>query len=204
MTLASTLAFIVAVFVLGITPGPAVVAISARALASGLRPALAFHLGVVAGDTVLMLAAIFGLAAVAQALGPWFAIVRIAGALYLIWLGIRLWRTEPQEPGLAAAAAADAFRRNAFDGFVLTLGNPKAIVFYAAFLPTFVDLAHIDAADIAVLVAVIAGVLTVTNMSYALLAARARLLFKSRRALRRLNRAAGTLMIGAGVAVARS
>ena len=97
-----------------------------------------------------------------------------------------------------------AFRRGALDGFILTLGNPKAIVFYAAFLPTFVDLARIDAGDIAILIAVIAGVLTVTNMSYALLATRARLLFRSRRALRNLNRAAGTLMIGAGVAVARS
>lgn len=204
MTLASTLAFIAAVFVLGITPGPAAVAISARALASGLRPAFAFHVGVVAGDTVLMLLAIFGLAAVAQAMGSWFAVVRIAGGLYLIWLGIRLWRAEPQPPGIEAAPAAGAFRRNALDGFVLTLGNPKAIVFYAAFLPTFVDLARIDGADVAILIAVIAGVLTVTNMSYALLAARARLLFKSRRALRNLNRAAGTLMIGAGVAVARS
>jgi threonine/homoserine/homoserine lactone efflux protein len=204
MTLASVLAFIAAVFVLGITPGPAVVAISARALASGLRPALGFHFGVVAGDTVLMLLAIFGLAAAAQAMGSWFAVVRIAGALYLVWLGIRLWRAEPRPPGVEAAPAPGAFRRSVLDGFVLTLGNPKAIVFYAAFLPTFVDLARIEAADVAILVAVIAGVLTVTNMSYALLAARARLLFKSRRALRHLNRAAGTLMIGAGVAVARS
>jgi threonine/homoserine/homoserine lactone efflux protein len=204
MTLASALAFIAAVFVLGITPGPAAVAISARALASGLRPAFAFHVGVIAGDTVLMLLAIFGLAAVAQAMGSWFALVRIAGGIYLVWLGVRLWRAEPQATGLEAGAAPSAFRRNVLDGFVLTLGNPKAIVFYAAFLPTFVDLAQIGAADVAILVAVIAGVLTVTNMSYALLAARARLLFRSRCALRNLNRAAGTLMIGAGAAVTRS
>jgi threonine/homoserine/homoserine lactone efflux protein len=203
VTLASTLAFIVAVFVLGITPGPAVVAVTARALASGLRPALAFHLGVVAGDLVLMTLAIFGLAAMAQALGPWFVVVRVAGGLYLIWLGIRLWRTVPQEPGLAPASAA-AFRRNALGGLMLTLGNPKAIVFYAAFLPTFVDLAHVTATDIAILAAVVAGVLTVTNMSYGLLASHARVLFKSRRAMRNFNRAGGTLMIGAGAAVAGS
>jgi threonine/homoserine/homoserine lactone efflux protein len=204
VTLASTLAFIVAVFVLGITPGPAVVAVTARALASGLRPALAFHLGVVAGDLVLMTLAIFGLAAVAQALGPWFVVVRVAGGLYLIWLGVRLWRTVPQEPGLVPAAPVSAFRRNVLGGLVLTLGNPKAIVFYAAFLPTFVDLAQVAAADIAILAAVVAGVLTVTNMSYGLLAAHARVLFKSRRAMRNFNRAGGTLMIGAGAAVAGS
>ena len=204
MTLTSTLAFIVAVFVLGITPGPAVVAVTARALASGLRPAFAFHLGVVAGDLVLMTLAIFGLAAVAQALGPWFVVVRVAGGLYLIWLGIRLWMAVPQEPGLQQAAPGAAFRRNALGGFVLTLGNPKAIVFYAAFLPTFVDLAHLTRTDIAILAAVVAGVLTVTNMTYGLLAARARMLFKSRRAMRNFNRAGGTLMIGAGAAVAAS
>jgi threonine/homoserine/homoserine lactone efflux protein len=114
-----------------------------------------------------------------------------------------LWRTVPQEPGLAPASAA-AFRRNALGGLMLTLGNPKAIVFYAAFLPTFVDLAHVTATDIAILAAVVAGVLTVTNMSYGLLASHARVLFKSRRAMRNFNRAGGTLMIGAGAAVAGS
>jgi threonine/homoserine/homoserine lactone efflux protein len=202
MTLASTLAFIAAVFVLGITPGPAVVAISARALASGLLPAFAFNLGVVAGDLVLMLLAVFGLAAVAQALGPWFVVVRVAGGLYLIWLGWRLWTATPEAPGIEPVAPARAFRRNAMGGFVLTLGNPKAIVFYAAFLPTFVDLARIDGADIAIIAAVIAGVLTVTNMTYGVLAARARGLFRSARAMRNLNRGAGTMMIGAGAVVA--
>jgi threonine/homoserine/homoserine lactone efflux protein len=204
MTVASTLAFIAAVFVLGITPGPAVFAVMARALASGLRPAFAFHLGVVAGDLALMTLAIFGLAAAAQALGPWFILVRIAGGLYLIWLGWKLWTAPVAEPGPEPVATAHAFRRNALDGFVLTLGNPKAIVFYAAFLPTFVDLARVDGTDIAILAAVIAGVLTVTNMTYGLLAAQARRFLKSRRAMRNLNRGAGTMMVGAGVAVATS
>jgi threonine/homoserine/homoserine lactone efflux protein len=204
MTLASTLAFIAAVFVLGITPGPAVVAIAARALASGLLPAFAFSLGVIAGDTVLMLSAVFGIAAVAQALGPWFVVVRVAGGLYLVWLGWKLWTATPQDGGLEPGANGGSFRRNAIGGFMLTLGNPKAIVFYAAFLPTFVDLGHLDGGDVAILVAVIAGVLTATNMTYGLLAARARTLFKSRRAMRHFNRAAGTLMIGAGAAVTTS
>jgi threonine/homoserine/homoserine lactone efflux protein len=190
--------------VLGVTPGPAVFAVMARALASGLRPAFAFHLGVVAGDLVLMTLAIFGLAAVAQAMGPWFVVVRIAGGVYLIWLGWKLWTAPAAEPGLETVATASAFRRNVVDGFVLTLGNPKAIVFYAAFLPTFVDLAGVDGTDIAILAAVIAGVLTVTNMTYGLLAAQARRFLKSRRAMRNLNRGAGTMMVGAGVAVATS
>lgn len=202
MTVASTIAFIAAVFVLGATPGPAVFAIIARALASGLRPAFAFHLGVLCGDVVLMLAAILGLAAVAQALGEWFVVVKIAGGLYLVWLGWKLWTSEPQAPGPEALVPAAEVRRNVLAGLMLTLSNPKAIVFYAAFLPTFIDLTSIGLPDFAILALVIAAVLTATNMAYALLAARARVFFKSRRAMRNLDRAAGTMMIGAGVAVA--
>lgn len=202
MTVASTIALVVAVFILGITPGPAVFATIARAMASGLRPAFAFNIGVVLGDIALMLLAVFGLAAVAQAMGDWFVVVKIVGGVYLVWLGWQLWTGEPAEPLPDQFVAARQFRRNLVGGFLLTLGNPKAIAFYAAFLPTFIDLRTVNAADIAVIAAVIAGVLTTTNMTYGLLAARARRLFKSRRAMRNLNRGAGTMMIGAGVAVA--
>ena len=149
---------------------------SPATLASGLRPAFAFSVGVVLGDIVLMLLAVFGLAAVAQAMGDWFVVVKIAGGIYLVWLGWKLWTSEPAEPRSDQLVAARQFRRNLVGGFVLTLGNPKAIAFYAAFLPTFIDLRTITAADIAVIAAVIAGVLTTTNMTYGLLAARARLL----------------------------
>jgi threonine/homoserine/homoserine lactone efflux protein len=128
--------------------------------------------------------------------------VKVIGGLYLVWLGWKLWTSEPEAPPPDRLAAAGEFRRNLVGGLVLTLGNPKAIAFYAAFLPTFIDLTRITAADIAIIAAVIAGVLMVTNTGYGLLAARARVFFKSRRAMRNLNRAAGTMMVGAGVAVA--
>jgi threonine/homoserine/homoserine lactone efflux protein len=201
MTLATILALAVAVFVLGATPGPAVFAIVARALASGLKPAIAFNLGVIVGDLVLLLLTTFGLAAAAQALGEWFVLVKIAGGLYLVWMGWTMWRAEPVVPGVVKPEPGQ-FRRNILAGIVLTLGNPKAIVFYAAFLPTFVDLARVTAAELALVCAVIVGVLFTTNLFYGALAARARDLFRSRRAMRKLNRTAGTMMIGAGVAVA--
>jgi threonine/homoserine/homoserine lactone efflux protein len=202
MTLATILALAVAVFVLGATPGPAVFAIVARALASGLKPAIAFNLGVILGDLVLLLLTTFGLAAAAQALGEWFVLVKIAGGLYLVWMGWTMWRAEPVVPGVVKPEEPGQFRRNILAGIVLTLGNPKAIVFYAAFLPTFVDLARVTAAELALVCAVIVVVLFTTNLFYGALAARARDLFKSRRAMRKLNRTAGTMMIGAGVAVA--
>lgn len=165
MTITSIIAFIAAVFVLGAVPGPAVFATVARALASGLRPALAFSLGVICGDLILMLLAVFGLATVAEAVGEWFLLVKVAGGIYLVWLGWKLWWSEPEAPRQEALVAGRAFRQNMLGGFVLTLGNPKAIIFYAAFLPTFIDLTSITASDVAVLAAVIAAVLTTTNMA---------------------------------------
>ncbi|HEX6978996.1 MAG TPA: LysE family translocator [Alphaproteobacteria bacterium] len=202
MTLTTTLALALAVFVLGITPGPAVFAMVARALASGLWPAVAFNVGVIAGDLVLLSLAVLGLAAVAVTMGDLFIVVKIAGGMYLVWLGWKLWRAEPEAPHAADVIVDGQFRRNALGGFLLTLGNPKAIVFYAAFLPTFVDLANVTARDWGMMAAVVAVVLFSTNLLYALLAARARHFFKSRRAVRNLNRTAGTMMVGAGIAVA--
>lgn len=210
MTTTSTLALILAVFVLGVTPGPAVFATIARALASGFRPAAALHVGVVIGDIVLLLLTIFGLATAAQAMGDMFVVVKVLGGLYLIWLGWRMWTAVPTDRAAAAAsgaanhalATAPAARRNMVTGLMITLGNPKAILFYAAFLPTFIDLTQITGRDVAIILAVIVAVLTVTNLSYAALATQARAFLRSRRAMRNLNRTAGTIMIGAGLVVA--
>lgn len=204
MTLGSTLAFVIAVFVLGVTPGPAVAATIARGLTTGFWSAAALHLGVVLGDLVLLSLAIFGMAAVAQAMGELFFVVKIIGAAYLVWLGWTLWTSEPIDPAAPAERAAPSRQtgRNVFAGLVITLGNPKAIIFYAAFLPTFVDLRQVGAGDIAVIAAVVVIVLTITNLSYAALATRARDLLRSRRAMRTLNRTAGTMMVGAGIVVA--
>jgi threonine/homoserine/homoserine lactone efflux protein len=201
MTLPTVLTLAGAVFVLAITPGPGVAAGVGRALAFGLGPALAFTAGMLAGDALLLLLAIFGLAAIAEAMGELFTLVKIAGGVYLVWLGIKLWRLEPAPVG-AQPQAGTGFWRSALGGFTLTLGNPKAIVFYAAFLPTVIDVARLDAGDIALTVTVVTAILFLVMFGYCSLAARARRLFQSRRAVGRLNRGAGTLMIGAGVAVA--
>ncbi|MBI3451307.1 MAG: LysE family translocator [Rhodospirillales bacterium] len=205
MTLATTLALALAVFVLAATPGPAVFAMIARALASGFGPATMFILGVLFGDVALLLLALFGMAAVAEAMGDLFVIVKIAGGAYLIWLGWTLWRADPDLPNIAGAAPAPANQRPlrpVLDGFVLTLGNPKAIIFYAAFLPTFVDIRAITPGDMLIVVAVVVVVLAAVSIAYVGLAARARKLIRSRRARLTLNRTAGTLMVGAGIVVA--
>jgi threonine/homoserine/homoserine lactone efflux protein len=201
MTWASALALALAVVVLGLTPGPVVVTTVARALASGFAPAIGFIAGVAAIDLAYLLLAVAGLSALAHVLGEAFVVIKIAGGLYLVWLGIQML-TASGEHRLAAGAAAQPFWRNFATGAMVDLGNPKLILFYAAFLPTFVELERLSTADVVVLAAIVVGTLAAINVGFAWLAARAGRLVRSSGALRRLHYASGTLMIGCGVWVA--
>lgn len=202
MTIYSAIGFFVAMLILAASPGPGVFATVARALASGFRPALAVIGGIVLGDIIFLLFAAFGLSMVARALGNLFFIVKLCGGAYLIWLGIRIWLKDP-EP---ISDTPDTDRRsrwgNFVSGLVITLSNPKVILFYCGFLPTFLDLSTLTVLDLAIVVGIIAAVLVGVLGSYAFLASRARNMFTRRRSIRRLNRAAGGVMVAAGVAIA--
>lgn len=202
MTIYSAIGFFVAMLILAASPGPGVFATVARALASGFRPALAVIGGIVSGDIIFLLFAAFGLSMVARALGNLFFIVKLCGGAYLIWLGIRIWLKDP-EP---ISDTPDTDRRsrwgNFVSGLVITLSNPKVILFYCGFLPTFLDLSTLTVLDLAIVVGIITAVLVGVLGSYAFLASRARNMFTRRRSIRRLNRAAGGVMVAAGVAIA--
>ncbi len=202
MTIYSAIGFFVAMLILAASPGPGVFATVARALASGFRPALAVIGGIVLGDIIFLLFAAFGLSMVARALGGLFFIVKLCGGAYLIWLGIKIWLKNP-EP---LADGPDDHRGprwgNFVSGLVITLSNPKVILFYCGFLPTFLDLSTLTALDLAIVVGIISTVLVGVLGSYAYLASRARNMFTRRRSIRRLNRAAGGVMVAAGVTIA--
>lgn len=202
MPLASYIALAVAVFVLALTPGPVVVATVARSLVSGLAPALAFVLGVAVVDLGYLLLAVFGLSAISSVMGELFIVIKIVGAAYLVYLGIRLWMARAEPPAEGVAPPARPFWKSFAEGALVDLANPKLILFYAAFLPTFVDLDNLGGTDVTLMAAIVVGILLVTNLGFAWLASRARHLLRSRRAMTALNRTSGTLMIGAGAWVA--
>ncbi len=132
-------AFVVASLVLAATPGAGVFYIVARTLAQGRRAGLASLAGVALGNLANAGAASIGLAALFAVSSPAFTIVRYAGAAYLLYLGIKLLRAgatrQPDDTIFGAADLAAIFR----DGFVVALLNPKTALFFAAFLPQFVD-----------------------------------------------------------------
>ena len=202
MSFESGLSFLIAVFIFGITPGPGIFAILARALIHGARSCLALSVGMIISDIVYLIAACFGLAAIATHYGEVFFVIRILGALYLLYLGYKMW-TAPVNFDLENPDQKQLSKRMGFlQGFLISASNPKVILFYIAFLPTFMDLTVLSGADIA-----IASVLTFVGllaglMMIATFAARARIWFQSERAVKGLNRSAGSLMIGAAAYLA--
>ncbi|MDP4796344.1 MAG: LysE family translocator [Rhodospirillales bacterium] len=197
------LSLALASFIWMAAPGPGVFATIARSIAFGFRSTVPFILGIACGDLVYILFAFFGLAMIASVLGDLFIVIRWAGGAYLIYLGIRAWR-QPIA-GAAAPTVAPATRssdmRTFLGGLFLTLGNPKVIIFYLSFLPTFTDLGQLTLAGGAAIAATMLGVLISVLVGYALTAQQVRRIFRTERANRVLNRTAGTVMIGAGCAV---
>jgi threonine/homoserine/homoserine lactone efflux protein len=193
-------AFLVASFILAVTPGPAVLYIVTRTLLQGRRSGLTSVAGVALGNLGNAVAASVGLAALFAVSSLAFSVVKFAGALYLMYLGVQMLRATPLEnPGVAPAAAPLGliFR----DGFVVALLNPKTTIFFAAFLPQF-----LSAASPPMLQSILLGVLfvamaTVTDIVYVLAAgAVAPALHGSSSGARRIGRRfGGSVLIGLGV-----
>ena len=181
------------------TPGPGIVTLVARAIGGGFWSAVPMVFGMAAGDLALMTLSAFGLALVAQAMGDLFLIVKLGGAAYVIYLGYKYW-TAPVSETLTAepGGAAQGF----LSQLALTLGNPKAIGFFVALLPTLVDLKTLTLAGFAELCLMPLTILPAVCFAYMALASSVRGWFQSALARRRMNKTAGAVMIGAGVTVA--
>ncbi|MCV6609953.1 MAG: LysE family translocator [Amphritea sp.] len=203
MSLESAISFFIAIFIFGITPGPGVFAILAKAMVEGARRCFLLALGMVVSDIVYLILACLGLAAIAEHWGGLFTAIRWAGAAYLIYLGVKLFTTKP-DLNMAATQAGKGSRASLefAQGFLISASNPKVILFYIAFLPTFMDLTVLSSADIALasaltLIALMAGLMLI---AYAAHWASARL--QSEKSVKRLNQTAGGIMIGAGAYLA--
>src|SRR5688572_28552370 len=149
MNLPILLAFTVALAIAVAIPGPGIFAVVSCALGRGFREALALIAGIILGDLLYFTLAVLGMAALARSMGEFFIVIKLAGAAYLIWLGLKLWRQPPTTLSAEGDPLAPrrGFRRSMLGGLIVTLSNPKTIAFYAGLLPTFVDLEKLSAGD---------------------------------------------------------
>jgi threonine/homoserine/homoserine lactone efflux protein len=202
MDIAALLLFAGTLLVAAASPGPGIAALVARVIGRGIEGAGAFAAGLILGDLVWLAVATLGLAVVAQAFHEIFLVIKYAGAAYLVYLAYRMWTAPVLPRDIAADRHRDGRARLFLGGLALTLGNPKVVAFYLALLPNLIDLARVGLFGYVELASICVVVLTLVFGVYAVAAARARTLFRSPRAMRLLNRAGGTMMAGAAVAVA--
>jgi threonine/homoserine/homoserine lactone efflux protein len=198
MSLLNVLAFSIAMFLLAITPGPGVFATISRALASGFSNASFVVFGIVIGDIIFLLLAIFGLSAIASILGELFILVKYLGGAYLLFLGYKILISKEKETNIKAIHEL-SWKKNFLTGLIITLSNPKVILFYLGFLPTFINLKTLNTIDIITVSSIVAIVLGGVMLMYAYSASRAKNLFKSNSSKKKMNLLAGTVMISAGV-----
>jgi threonine/homoserine/homoserine lactone efflux protein len=200
LSLTSILGLLGTMIVLAVIPSVSVLAVSARAAAFGFTHGMFTALGIVIADVIFILIAIYGLALVAELMGEQFRLVKYVGGIYLIWLGISLWRADSK------ARKSDAVKQSSLGssfltGFLITLGDQKAILFYLGFFPAFIDLGLITPADTLIIILIAIIGVGGAKLVYAYMADRASLLFKNPRAIRGINMLAGCVMIAVGVAL---
>jgi threonine/homoserine/homoserine lactone efflux protein len=201
MALSTLIGFALAFFVFAASPGPDNFTIFSKTISSGLKSGVAYGLGTVTGILVFLTLGAYGLSYFAASLGPVMVVLRYGGALYLIWMGISLWGS-PVEG--VSARDADARRKTLLStyltGVSLNLGNPKMPLFYLAILPNVAS-SHLTFGGVLLLIAIILAVEIIVISFYAGLALKAKGFATKPAFLRRLNRAAGSIMAMTGVVI---
>jgi threonine/homoserine/homoserine lactone efflux protein len=167
-SVAALTAFVAASLVLALLPGPGVLYIITRSLVQGRSSGLLSAAAMAAGNLACGLLVALGLTAIVAASSMLFTALRYAGAAYLVYLGIRMILAQP--PGAAAGAAPVSQRRVFLDGVLVALLNPKTILFFAAFLPQFMDAGQPSFAQASLLISVFVLIALITDSSYALAA----------------------------------
>ncbi|MEP2715585.1 LysE family translocator [Pseudophaeobacter sp.] len=198
------LAFAAASGALLLIPGPTVLLVLSYALSKGRQVAVASALGVAMGDLIAMTASLAGLGALVMASATLFTALKWLGAAYLLWLGVKLWRSATGASGLEHLARVEAVTaRSVFSHTaVVTALNPKSIAFFIAFVPQFIRPGEALAPQFTILVATFVGLAALNALAYALLADRLRLWIARPRAIANLTRAGGAALIGMGLATA--
>ena len=206
MSLEAAITFTIAIFIFAITPGPGIFALIARALVSGAMSCLPMAVGMTISDIVYLILATFGLATIAENYGGLFTAIRFIGAAYLIYLGYKMWTADVKTNFRVDEVKNSSKRKDWLSGFIqgflISASNPKVILFYIAFLPTFIDLSVLNSNDVVLISVLTFFALMAGLMLVSVGASSVRQYLKSESALKKLNRTAGSIMIGAGVFLA--
>jgi homoserine/homoserine lactone efflux protein len=200
MSFATWITFVIAGIVIAVSPGSGAVLSMSHGLAYGVKKASATVLGLQLGLILVLLVAGAGVGSLLLASELAFTIVKIVGALYLIWLGIGQWRAKGAGPGVSTAgmAAHPPFGRRVLTGFLTNATNPKGIIFMVAVLPQFISKEAPVLPQLAILGVTMVAIDTSVMHGYAFLAASMQRFFRDARAVKIQNRVFGSVLIVVG------
>jgi len=202
MSFAALLVFI-SIYALAVaTPGPGVAAVVARSLGRGMAGAAPFILGFVVGDLLWFIGAALGLSLLIAAYAPLFMALKYLGCLYLAFMAVQLWRAEAVLPDAETPAPPQSAKAAFFGSLFLTLGNPKVMLFFLSIMPLVVKPEAIDLGTGIILATTITIVISGILFGYMLLANRARRVFRSARAIKRVQKANAAVLAGAALLIA--
>ncbi len=199
-TLTPYIAYIIALSIAAVIPGPGIAALVGQALGGSPRSAVFFLGGLALGDLTFLTLAVAGLAALAQSFAQIFIVIKILGGCYLIYLAYKMWTSQ----ALATKVKTRGLPRgiSAFSaGYTVTMGNPKTIIFYLAILPSVLSIENVTLTSWLVLVILTCLVLFATLLPYIYLATKARGFLQKPSAIHRMERFAASIIGAAGLLV---
>lgn len=201
MSLFAILTFFVAMVSLAALPSSSVALVVIRSASLGLVNGFATILGIVIADCLFLLIAILGMSALASSLGAFFMLLKFLAGGYLIWLGVQLWRS-PQHLNLTHY---DLSHRTLFSSFMagllLTLGDIKAIFFYASLLPMLMSVQHLAVLDTAMLLVITMVTVGGVKVVYAIFARRIIARLQQHQGFQHGHKVAGGALVGVGTYV---
>lgn len=198
MSLVDIVVLFVVMTSLALVPSASVALVVFRSSTAGFLNGSAVAIGIVVGDLVFVFIAVLGMASLAEVMGNFFLILRYLAGAYLVWLGISLLKSKSSSQVEASGRSSSTLSASFLSGLILTLGDVKAILFYASLFPAFVDLATIKTSDIAIIVVLTIITVGGVKLGYAYSARKTVSFARGFKAERAVKITAGSFMVGAG------
>ncbi len=193
------LAYVLATTLILIIPGPTIILVISQAVTHGRRSVVPLVAGVVLGDFTAMTMSLLGLGTIMTASAALFTLFKSIGAMYLLYMGIKLWRAAPGSVTMHHAKESASTPSLFKSSFIVTALNPKGIAFFVAFLPQFVSHHRPVSGQILILGVTFLTLALINAVLYALFASQLRETIQTTSMCRWFNRCGGTALIGAGV-----
>jgi threonine/homoserine/homoserine lactone efflux protein len=193
------LGFVIASMVLLIIPGPTILTVISYSISHGYKARMPLVVAIILGDSTALFLSLVGLGVVLAESAFWFQVIKWAGGLYLLYLGIQLLRSGAKGEGIDFNIPSPSRKKLFWNTYFITALNPKGIIFFVAFLPQFINPLANASAQLWILALTFVALATINAFVYALFAGQARRLLSSPKALRGFHFSGGGLISIAGI-----